>query len=130
MRWRGQYQRFSPGFFLANTINTPEVYQTVLIKMADTGFLESCKSYSPKDWAQIVFMILICAAGGYLIIYSVYMMTVNNNPSLFMFSIAMFGVGCTAIWFGLSHVEIQSTEEKLERITNQLDRIIERMEKK
>lgn len=97
--------------------------------MDKTSFIESCKSYSPKDWAQIVFMILICFAGGYLIIYSVYMMTVNNDPNLFMFSIAMFGVGCTAIWFGLSHVEIQSTEEKLERITSQLDRIIQRMEK-
>ena len=121
---------FRHRIFYANTINTPEVYLTVLIKMEKTSFLESYKSYNAKDWAQIVFMILICAAGGYLIIYSVYMMTVNNNPSLFMFSIAMFGVGCTAIWFGLSHVEIQSTEEKLERITSQLDRIIERMEKK
>lgn len=97
--------------------------------MEKTSFIESCKSYNPKDWAQIVFMILICLAGGYLIIYSVYMMTVHNEPNLFMFAIAMFGVGCTAIWFGLSHVEIQSTEEKLERITNKLDRIIERMEK-
>lgn len=98
--------------------------------MDKTSFFESCKLYSAKDWAQIIFMIIICLAGGYLIIYSVYMMTVNNNPSLFMFSIAMFGVGCTAIWFGLSHVEIQSTEEKLERIATQLDRIIERMEKR
>jgi hypothetical protein len=112
-----------------DSINTPGVNQTVLITMADSSFFDKCKAYSPKDWAQIVFMILICAAGGYLIIYSVYMMTVNNSPNLFMFSIAMFGVGCTAIWFGLSHVEIQSTEEKLERITSRLDKIIERMEK-
>jgi hypothetical protein len=97
--------------------------------MEKKGLIEQCKSYSVKDWAQIVFMVLICIAGGYLIIYSVYMMTVNNDPNLFMFSIAMFGVGCTAIWFGLSHVEIQSTEEKLERITTKLDKIIERMEK-
>ena len=97
--------------------------------MENKSILEHCKSYSPKDWAQIVFMILICAAGGYLIIYSVYMMTVNNNPNLFMFSIAMFGVGCTAIWFGLSHVEIQSTEEKLEKIAARLDKIIEKIEK-
>ena len=93
------------------------------------SIIEQCKAYSLKDWAQIVFMILICAAGGYLIIYSVYMMTVNNSPNLFMFSIAMFGVGCTAIWFGLSHVEIQSTEEKLEKITARLDKIIEKIEK-
>lgn len=98
--------------------------------MEKVSLLEQCRTYSPKDWAQIIFMILICVAGGYLIIYSVYMMTVNDNPSLFMFSIAMFGVGCTAIWFGLSHVEIQSTEEKLEKITVQLDKIIEKIEKR
>ncbi|MCK9580595.1 MAG: hypothetical protein M0Q92_09125 [Methanoregula sp.] len=97
--------------------------------MEKCTFIKSCKSYSPKEWAQIIFMILICLAGGYLIVYSVYMMTVNNNPDLFMFSIAMFGVGCTAIWFALSHVEIQSSEEKLEKITTQLDKIIEKMGK-
>jgi hypothetical protein len=97
--------------------------------MEKKSIMEQCRSYNMKDWAQIIFMILICLAGGYLIIYSVYMMTVNDSPNLFMFSIAMFGVGCTAIWFGLSHVEIQSTEEKLERITSKLDKIIERMEK-
>jgi hypothetical protein len=112
-----------------DTINTPGVNLTVLMNMDNTSIMDRCKAYSPKDWAQIIFMILICLAGGYLIIYSVYMMTVNNNPNLFMFAIAMFGVGCTAIWFGLSHVEIQSTEEKLESITNRLDKIIERMEK-
>jgi len=90
---------------------------------------EQCKNYGPKEWGQVVFMILILFAGGYLIIYSVYMMTANNEPSLFMFAIAMFGVGCTAIWFGISHVEIVSTEEKLERITNRLDKIIRRIEK-
>jgi hypothetical protein len=98
--------------------------------MQGTGLLEKCRMYGIKEWAQVVFMILICLAGGYLIIYSVYMMTVNHESSLFMFAIAMFGVGCTAIWFGLSHVEIQSTEEKLEDITKRLDSIIERMEKK
>jgi hypothetical protein len=41
----------------------------------------------------------------------------------------MFGVGCTTIWFALSHLEIRSTEEKLESITTRLDRIIEKIEK-
>ena len=90
---------------------------------------DECKNYGHKEWAQVVFMILILLAGGYLIIYSVYMMTAYNDPSMFMFAIAMFGVGCTAIWFGISHVEIVSTEEKLERITEQLDKIIEKIEK-
>jgi hypothetical protein len=97
--------------------------------MQKKSLLEQCREFGPKEWAQIVFMILIMCAGGYLIIYSVYMMTVNNEPGLFMFSIAMFGVGCTTIWFALSHVEIQSTEEKLESITARLDKIIDRIEK-
>jgi len=96
----------------------------------DLSFMDQIRAYGIKDWAQVVFMVLICIAGGYLIIYSVYMMTANHDPNLFMFSIAMFGVGCTSIWFGLSHVEIQSTEEKLESITKRLDSIIERMEQK
>jgi hypothetical protein len=96
----------------------------------DLSFMDQIRAYGMKDWAQVVFMVLICIAGGYLIIYSVYMMTANHDPNLLMFSIAMFGVGCTSIWFGLSHVEIQSTEEKLESITKRLDSIIERMEQK
>jgi hypothetical protein len=98
--------------------------------MQGTGLLEKCKAFGVKEWTQVIFMVLICLAGGYLIVYSVFMMTVNHEPDLFMFAIAMFGVGCTAIWFGLSHVEIQSTEEKLEDLTKRLDSIIERMEKK
>jgi len=107
-----------------------QVNQTVEILMDKNGMLKKFKVFGIKEWAQVLFMILICLAGGYLIVYSVYMMTVNHDPDLFMFAIAMFGVGCTAIWFGLSHVEIQSTEEKLESITKRLDSIIDRMEKK
>ena len=98
--------------------------------MDKNAILKKYRVLGIKEWAQVTFMIMICLAGGYLIIYSVYMMTTNHDPSLFMFSIAMFGVGCTAIWFGLSHVEIQSTEEKLESITKRLDSIIEKMEEK
>lgn len=98
--------------------------------MFNNGKWKKYRILGMKDWAQVVFMLFICCAGGYLIIYSVYMMTVNHDPSLFMFSIAMFGVGCTAIWFGLSHVEIQCTEEKLESITRRLDIIMEKMEKR
>jgi hypothetical protein len=97
--------------------------------MQKKSFSEQYKTYGPKEWAQVVFMVLIMCAGGYLIVYSVYTMTVNNDPTMFMFSIAMFGVGCTTIWFALSHVEIQSTEEKLESITTRLDKIIEKIEK-
>lgn len=97
--------------------------------MQEPSILEQCKAFGAKEWAQVIFMILIMCAGGYLIVYSVYMMTVNNEPTMFMFAIAMFGVGCTTIWFALSHVEIVSTEEKLERITSRLDKIIDRIEK-
>jgi hypothetical protein len=97
--------------------------------MQEKTFLEQCRAFGAKEWAQVVFMILIMCAGGYLIVYSVYMMTVNNDPTMFMFAIAMFGVGCTTIWFAMSHVEIVSTEEKLESISDRLDRIIEKIEK-
>jgi hypothetical protein len=97
--------------------------------MQKKTLLEQFKTLGPREWAQVIFMILIMCAGGYLIVYSVYMMTVNHDPTMFMFSIAMFGVGCTTIWFALSHVEIQSTEEKLEDIASRLDKIIAKIEK-
>jgi hypothetical protein len=97
--------------------------------MKEKNLLEQIKTLGPREWAQVIFMILIMCAGGYLIVYSVYMMTVNHDPTMFMFSIAMFGVGCTTIWFALSHVEIQTTEEKLEDIASRLDKIIAKIEK-
>lgn len=100
-----------------------------MVLMPEKSLLEQCKAYGPKEWAQVLFLILILCAGGYLIVYSVYNMTINNDPTMFMFSIAMFGVGCTTIWFAMSHVEIVSTEEKLESISNRLDKIIEKIEK-
>ncbi len=57
------------------------------------------------------------------------MMTVNHDTSFFMFALVMFGVGCTSIWFGLSHIEIQHSEEKLDSITRRLDNIIEKLGK-
>ncbi|MGA2122370.1 MAG: hypothetical protein ABSG49_10085 [Methanoregula sp.] len=54
------------------------------------------------------------------------MMTVCHEPGPSMFSIAMFGIGYTGTWFGLSHGEIPSNEEKLEHITKRLGRIIEK----
>jgi hypothetical protein len=98
-------------------------------KKQEKSLLEQCKAYGPKEWAQVLFLVLILCAGGYLIVYSVYTMTVNNDPTMFMFAIAMFGVGCTTIWFAMSHVEIVSTEEKLESIASRLDKIIEKIEK-
>jgi hypothetical protein len=97
--------------------------------MPEKSLLEQCKEYGPKEWAQVLFLVLILCTGGYLIVYSVYMMTVNHDSSMFMFAIAMFGVGCTTLWFAMSHVEIVSTEEKLESIANRLDKIIEKIER-
>ena len=94
------------------------------------AMIPKMKKFGMKDWAHIIFMILILAAGGYLIIYSVYMMTSSHDTNLIMFSIAMFGVGCTAMWFGISHVDIQTTEEKLESITQRLDEINRKLERK
>jgi hypothetical protein len=48
---------------------------------------------------------------------------------MFMFAVAMFGIGCTTIWLALSHAEIISTEEKLESIPRQLDKINKKIEK-
>jgi hypothetical protein len=97
--------------------------------MKRKSLLELCKAYGPREWAQVFFMIVILCIGGYLVVYSVYMMTANHDPTMFMIAVAMFGVGCTTLWFALSHAEIISTEERLESITRQLDKINEKIEK-
>ena len=91
---------------LPDTINTTGLNSLYGYPCRKKLSSNSVRRYGPKEWAQVIFMILIMCAGGYLIVYSVYMMTVNHDPTMFMFSIAMFGVGCTTIWFALSHVEI------------------------
>jgi len=79
--------------------------------------IEGLKHYGVREWVQIIFLIILLSAGGYLIVYCVYMMTLTNDPNIFLFSIVMFSVGCTAVWFGLSYAEIQETEEIMASIS-------------
>lgn len=89
----------------------------------------SLRSFRFRGWVQIIFTILICITGAYLIILSLYLIATGAEDVLFLLSLAMFGMGCTAIWFALSYGRIQSVEEKLEKITGQLDQIIEKIER-
>ena len=89
----------------------------------------SLRSFRFRGWAQVFFTILICITGAYLIILSLYLIATGAEDVLFLLSLAMFGMGCTAIWFALSYGRIQSVEEKLEKITGQLDKIIEKIER-
>jgi len=79
--------------------------------------IEGLKHYWVREWAQIIFLIILLSAGGYLIVYSVYIITLINDPNIFMFSIVMLSVGCTAVWFGLRNAKIQETEEIMKSIS-------------
>jgi len=89
----------------------------------------SPRSFRFRGWAQILFTIPICITGAYLIILSLYLIATGAEDVLFMLSLAMFGMGCTAIWFALSYGRIQSIEDKLEKITGQLDQLIGKIER-
>ncbi len=97
--------------------------------MEQDAYPASIRSFRFRGWAQILFTILICITGAYLIILSLYLIATGADDVLFLLSLAMFGMGCTAIWFALSYGRIQSVEEKLEKITGQLDKIIEKIER-
>jgi ABC-type nickel/cobalt efflux system permease component RcnA len=90
------------------------------------------RKYRPREWAQLIFLGLIICIGVYLIIFSLFMIRADTSGSsdAFMLAVAMIGVACTMIWFAISNFEIKSTEEKLGSLTERLDDIINKIEKK
>ena len=77
---------------------------------------------------------LILCISVYLIIFSLLMIAANINTIMtsdaFLLAVAMIGVACTMIWFAVGNFKIESTEEKLETLTERLDNIINKLEKK
>ena len=92
------------------------------------------KKIGTRNWAQLIFLGLILCISVYLIIFSLLMIAANINTIMtsdaFMLAVAMIGVACTMIWFAVGNFKIESTEEKLETLTERLDNIINKLEKK
>jgi protein-S-isoprenylcysteine O-methyltransferase Ste14 len=78
-----------------------------------------------------VFVVLIAIAGAFLVLYSVFMVaTHHDNMNRIVLDLIMFGFGFAAIWFGLSHFDIQKTENRIQTINQKADRIKEILDRK
>ena len=78
-----------------------------------------------------VFVVLIAIAGAFLVFYSVFMVaTHQDDMNRIVLDLIMFGFGFAAIWFGLSHFDIQKTETRIQTINQKADRIKEILDRK
>jgi hypothetical protein len=78
-----------------------------------------------------VFVLLITVAGGCLILYSTYRVTTHlDNMNWLVLDLIMFGFGFAAVWFGITHFDIQRTETKIKKIHAKADRIKEILDRK
>ena len=84
--------------------------------------VKEVSSKEKKDQKSFEWMIPF--AGIVLVLFATAMFGIfPGNPNNVIISIAIFGVGCAAIWFGLTHFDIQKTENKIQKIHEKADRI-------
>jgi len=77
------------------------------------------------------FVLLITGAGVCLVLYSAFMAATHvNDLNRLVLDLIMFGFGFAAIWFGLTHFDIQKTETKIQTINQKADRIKEILDRK
>jgi hypothetical protein len=77
------------------------------------------------------FVLLITVAGVCLVTYSVYMVAMHvDNMNRIVLDLIMFGFGFAAIWFGLTHFDIQRTETRIQQLNQKADRIKEILDRK
>jgi hypothetical protein len=77
------------------------------------------------------FVVLIAIAGAFLVFYSVFMVATHpDDMNRIVLDLIMFGFGFAAIWFGLSHFDIQKTETRIQTINQKADRIKEILDRK
>jgi hypothetical protein len=73
---------------------------------------------------------MIPLAGIILILFATAMFGLfQNTPNNVVISIALFGVGCAALWFGLFHADIHASANKIERIKEKTEKVGELIQK-
>ncbi|MGD1004408.1 MAG: hypothetical protein ABR887_03205 [Methanoregulaceae archaeon] len=76
-------------------------------------------------------VILILVFGVCVILYSVYLIVTNfDNINVLILGLVMIGVSFAAIWFGVTHFDIQSSENKIQNINERVDKIKEILDRK
>jgi hypothetical protein len=81
--------------------------------------------------AMRYFVLLITGAGVCLVLYSLFMAILHvDDLNRLVLDLIMFGFGFAAIWFGLTHFDIQKTESRIRKINEKADRIKEILDRK
>ena len=80
--------------------------------------------------SQKSFEWIIPFAGGVLVLFSIAMFAIYaGNPDVYTIAIALFGVGCAALWFGIVHFDTQKTDDKIGHIKDRADRVMKIVER-
>jgi fatty acid desaturase len=83
-----------------------------------------------RDPGRHAFDWMIPAAGIVLVLFATAIFGIfPGNPNNILIAIALFGVGCAALWFGLTHHDTETAETRITRIKARTDRIKEILEK-
>ncbi len=78
----------------------------------------------PQQEAHQIFDWMIPLAGIVLVLFATAMFGLfPRTPNNVLIAIALFGVGCAALWFGLMHADVHATENKIQRIKQKADRV-------
>jgi arginine exporter protein ArgO len=93
--------------------------------------MEKLPEDARKNTLMRFIVLIIVVSGGCLGLYSIYMVTMHiNDLNWLVLDMIMLGFGFAAIWFGLAHFDIQKSENKLQKINEQADRIKDILERK
>ena len=91
-----------------------------MVKEVSSGEKKDQKSF---EW-------MIPFAGIVLVLFATAMFGIfPSNPNNVIISIAIFGVGCAAIWFGLTHADSAGTDTRIRQIKEKADRIKETIDR-
>lgn len=77
-----------------------------------------------------LFDLMVPLAGVILVLFATAMFGLfSRTPNNVVIAIALFGVGCAALWFGLVHADASATEKRIERLREKADKLQDLVEK-
>jgi hypothetical protein len=84
----------------------------------------------PHDKESRSFDWMIPLAGMILVLFATAIIGLfPRTPNNILIAIALFGVGCAALWFGLMHGESEKTRHRIEQLNERTERVRNLLEK-
>lgn len=85
---------------------------------------------TPDDRRPQFFDWMIPFAGIVLILFATAIIGLfSNTINNIIIAIALFGVGCAALWFGLFHADVNRSSNRIKRIKEKTEKVGELIEK-